>query len=61
MPKSCFDEDNNYHKKHEWVKENSCTCGHGETDHYYRHGILQCSVGDCFPFRCNGHKILTPN
>jgi len=59
MSKSCFDKQGHYVKKHKWVKEKACKCGHGETSHYIRHGITQCSVGDCFPFSRVGHS-LTP-
>ena len=59
MSRSCFDKQAHYHKKHKWVKEKICSCGHGETSHYYnKGGIIQCSVGDCFPFNRNGHKQI---
>lgn len=55
MPKNCFDKEGNWHKKHQWIKEKVCICGHGETSHYERHGLVQCSIGYCFPFRSEGH------
>ena len=57
MPRSCFDKSGKYFKKHDWIKEKICSCGHGETSHYTRHGIIQCSIGNCFPFNQNGHKL----
>ncbi len=56
LPSSCFDKQGTWYKKHKWQKEKTCSCGHGETSHYLKYGVLQCSIGDCFPF--NGrHKI----
>ena len=58
LSKSCVDKDGHYHEKHIWRKEKICSCGHGETSHYQnKAGVLQCSIGDCFPFNNNGHKI----
>ena len=58
IPRSCFDKEGNWFKSHKWRNEKICSCGHGETSHYYRWGILQCSVGECFPFRSSGHELL---
>lgn len=57
LPRTCFGEERNY-IRHRWREERVCSCEHGETSHYYnKFGILQCRVGDCFPFRSGGHNI----
>ena len=57
MPSNCSDKNGKWYEKHDWVKERMCSCGHGETNHYSRFGVLQCSVGECFPFNQNGHNL----
>jgi hypothetical protein len=61
IPKTCFNKQGYYVGKHRWIKEKLCKCGHGETSHYVRHGIIQCSVGDCFPFSRVGHSLSYQN
>ena len=43
--------------KHKFRAEKVCACNHTETSHLIRHGLVQCSIGDCFPYSRIKHNV----
>jgi len=52
LPRWC-----NHYEEHDFQPERICTCGHGESNHLLRHGMMQCSTGECFPYSKIKHNL----